>query len=200
MQRDYKFWAGVGLALMSFAPDSLGVPDGLRSVLFFLGVGLVAVSGIGAAIVRWGGAPREQPPERPAEVNPASNVMATRTAFDSIQSIKTLPTSLGGNDVLRLGTLATLRRGAPYSLGMITLELDTVAMRYPSRADGKIAVEDLTVTKGSRATYVFDAAENKRHEISVAGRTYIVTLLESKRLDTPGVNKPIEWVFGITEK
>ena len=124
----------------------------------------------------------------------------TRTAYDAIQSIKTLPTSLGGNDVLRLGTLATLRRRAPYSLEMVTLVLDAVPMHLPGRADDKITVEDLSVTTGHLVTYVFDTAENKRHEISVAGRTYIVTLLESKKLDTPNHSNPIEWVFGITEK
>jgi hypothetical protein len=129
-----------------------------------------------------------------------SAIRVTRTAFDEAQSISTLPSSLGGKHFLRLGNMATLRLGAPYSLEVVTLRLDATPMRLPDRKDESIAVEDFTITKGSAIEYTFDTTKNKRHEITVVGRTYIVTLLESRKLDTPNFAKPIEWVFGITEK
>jgi hypothetical protein len=73
-------------------------------------------------------------------------------------------------------------------------------MRLPDHKNEHIAVEGFTITKGSATAYTFDTAKNRRHEIAVAGRTYVVTLLEAKELDTPHVANPIEYVFGITEK
>ena len=123
-----------------------------------------------------------------------------RTAFDETQSINILPSSLGGKHLLRLRNLATLRLGAPYSLEMVTLRQDATPTRLPDIENESITVEDLTITKGSATEYTYDIIKNKRHEIAVAGRAYIVTLLEARKLNTPHIANPIEYVFGITEK
>jgi len=47
--------------------------------------------------------------------------------------------------------------------------------------------------------YLFDVDQNKRREITVAGRMFLVTLLEVRRLSMAAVD-PIEYVFGISEK
>jgi len=133
-------------------------------------------------------------------IESSSGATVVRTAFDETQRINVLPPTLGGNDVLKLGNLAILRLGMPYSLEMVTLHLDATPMRLPDGKNEKITVEGLTITKGGTTKYTFDTAKNKRHEIVVAGRTYIVTLLESKKLDIPKVSNAKEWVFGITEK
>ena len=153
-------------------------------------IGLAVLSAVWLVLLG-GAAVRYQSPQ---------HTVVTRTAFDETQSIKVLPPSLGGNHVLKLGNLATLRLHAPYSLGMTTLVLDAAPITLPDHRDETMAIEGLAITKGSRTAYTFDTTKNKRHEINVAGRTYIVTLMESKRLDVPGVGNPIEYVFGITEK
>jgi hypothetical protein len=48
--------------------------------------------------------------------------------------------------------------------------------------------------------FVFDRGTNKRHEITVEDRTFIVTLQDIIPRQINGVANPLEYVFGISEK
>jgi hypothetical protein len=83
---------------------------------------------------------------------------------------------------------------------MVTLILNLVPLQLPDQHNDKISIEGMTFSAsplGSR--YVFDMVHNRR-EISVSGRTFIVTLLEINKLSVPNVAAPLEYVFGISEK
>jgi hypothetical protein len=121
----------------------------------------------------------------------------TRNAFSATQSINTLPHSLGGTRILTLDNVATLSLGVPSSMDMATLFLGP-AVTYPNVQIPGGSIEDRKFMYIEK-TYVFDLT-NRRREVVVAGRTFIVTLLEIKRLDEPRVANPIEYVFGISEK
>jgi hypothetical protein len=170
-----RFWdvvllVGVAVMVFSVVDASLGQISEAKTRRMIALVGMAIFGGgfVGCAIWYFY---QPAPLAKPA----SSGATAIRTAFDETQSIKVLPSSLGGNEVLRLGNLATLRRSVPYSLGMVTLELDVAPMRLPGYRD---SVGDVTIIKGSGSKYTFDTMKNKRHEIAVGGRTYIVTLLE----------------------
>jgi hypothetical protein len=126
-----------------------------------------------------------------------SGVPITHNAFSATQSINTLPHSLGGTEILNLDNVATLSLGAPSSMDMVTLFLG-LATTYPNIRIPGMSIEDRKVMTIEKR-YVFDL-KNRRQEVAVAGRTFIVTLLEIKILDEPRVAKPREYVFGISEK
>jgi hypothetical protein len=112
-----------------------------------------------------------------------------------------LPPSLGGVDYLNLDNIARLRLYVPYSKEYVTLLLDIIPTDLPSRSGSGISVEGAQIYNQSLGVpYVFDKGTQKRHEITVAGRTFVVTLLQIKQLDVPNVAKPLEYVFGISEK
>jgi hypothetical protein len=126
--------------------------------------------------------------------------MLVRNAFSQTQRIKVMPPSLGGNEVLTLDNVATLRLFMPHSTSMITLILDIVPVKLPDQHTDKLSIEGMTFSTSPQGSqYVFDMVQNRR-EISVAGRTFIVTLLEINKLSVPNVAAPIEYVFGISEK
>jgi hypothetical protein len=124
-----------------------------------------------------------------------------RSAFSQTQSIKVLPPFMGGNMTLTLDNVATLRLHLPYSMQMLTLLLDVVPMDMRVVHNENIQVQGAQgYFHSGAATYTFDAQQRKRQEITVADRTFIVTLLKIGRLDISGVANPIEYVFGISEK
>lgn len=127
--------------------------------------------------------------------------ISVRNFFSDTQSIKILPSSLGGNDSLNLDNVATLQVHVPYTENSITLLLDVVTTELPSISTESMTVEGVT-TYNHRlgATYFFDTAEHKRHNISVGNRTFVVTLLGVKMLDVPNVPVAREYEFGISEK
>jgi hypothetical protein len=129
-----------------------------------------------------------------------SAVSVIRNAFSSTQSIKILPPSLGGNDTLTLANVATLLLGPYYTAFGVTLFLDTPALRLPDKQTAGISIEGARLSPYMGKSYTFDMVQNQRQEVVVAGRTFIVTLMEVKKLEVPKVATPFEYVFGISEK
>jgi hypothetical protein len=114
-------------------------------------------------------------------------------AFSDVQRIEALPSALGGNDVLRLDNLATLRLTAPYSLSSVTLILDTTPVKFPNQKKSGAEFQDAQIYSWDpKNVFYFDGEKNHRREITVGGRTFIVTFLQAEKLDVPGVANPIE--------
>jgi hypothetical protein len=133
---------------------------------------------------------------------PLSVTQTVRRAFSQTQSIKVLPPMLGGNIALKLDNVATMRLHAPYSLNLVTLILDAVPVDVSvSHNKPGLSIDGAQgcVHRGTEV-YTFDIDQNKRREVTVAGRTFILTLLEVRRLSMAGVANPLEYVFGISEK
>jgi hypothetical protein len=132
------------------------------------------------------------------QVNCATTgTIVTRPAFKSIQAID----NLGTNDTLHLDDLATLTLFAPYSLMSVTLIFDVTAIHLPNTQIGPYLFKDRHfLPHDPHDEYLFDIDVNKRREFAVKGRTFIVTLLHTKKLDTPNYANPIEWEFGISEQ
>jgi hypothetical protein len=132
---------------------------------------------------------------------PQTATQTIRQAFSETQSIKVLPPFLGGNMNLRLDNVAILRLHTPYSMKFVTLVLDVVPMDMSVNISPGISINGAQgYFHSPSAEYLFDVDQNKRREITVAGRIFVVTLLEVKRLSMAGVANPIEYVFGISEK
>jgi len=130
-----------------------------------------------------------------------SSTLTVRNAFSQTQSIKNLPPSLGGNSILKLDNVATLKLHNPYSMSSVTLLLDVVPIDISIQHGPGMSIEGAKRSSLSGTVqYVFDVEQHKRREIAVAGRTFIVTLLEVKKLSMANVSNAIEWVFGISEK
>jgi hypothetical protein len=128
-------------------------------------------------------------------------VQSVRNLFSEQQSIKVLPPSLGGNDVLNLNNLATLKLHVPYSEQGVTLLLDVVPEEHPPVKNENFSVEGIRIyNHASGEKFFFDKEENKRKEITIGDRTFVVTLLKIKKLDFKNVAEPFEFVFGISEK
>jgi hypothetical protein len=132
---------------------------------------------------------------------PQPSSVLVRNAFSDTQRIKELSPSLDGNSVLTLDNVATLCGPVPPSSDtMITLVLNLVPLKFADRHDKDLSVEGLTLGLSEGGSqFTFDMAHN-RQIISVAGRSFIVTLLGINKLKVPDVTKPIEYVFGISEK
>jgi hypothetical protein len=76
----------------------------------------------------------------------------------------------------------------------VTLMLDTVPMDISVQHIPGVEVQDAkTYSHAATTPYSFDVDQNKRQEITVADRTFIVTLLGVKA-------NPIEYVFGVSDK
>lgn len=83
----------------------------------------------------------------------------------------------------------------------VTLLLGVVPTALPDKHTEALTVEGLQYydhTAGS--PYVFDTNKNQRHEISLGGRTFIVSLQKVIKLDVPEVPGAIEYQFGISER
>jgi hypothetical protein len=133
--------------------------------------------------------------------SPRSTTQTVRQAFSETQSIKALPPFLGGNMNLRLDNVAILRLHVPYSMKSVTLVLDVVPMDMSINVSPGISLDGAQgYFHGPSSEYLFDVDQNKRREITVASRTFVVTLLEVRRLSMAGVANPIEYIFGISEK
>jgi hypothetical protein len=173
---------------LSFSSATTGRPFLLPAALINLGLCLVALGFVWHFSLT-------------APVQSASKVQTVRKAFSETQSIKTLPPFLGGNDTLRLDNVATLHLYVPYSDNSITLVLDASPVRLPDQNNDGVAIQGAhTFTHDTKDEIAFDVGVNKRREITVGDRTFVVTLLEVRHLATPDVAKPLEFVFGISEK
>jgi hypothetical protein len=181
-------FAGIGLVWASMG-GQLVTPQ--RIILFVVG------AAIGGLLLMALGELLRPSPQAPA---PIAAVSAIRTAFSSTQTISVLPPSLGGNSLLRLDNIATLRLSAPYSASLVTLSLDAAPIIFPDVKNPAIQVEDLKISLGSLRQYTFNVTDKKRQEIVVAGRAFIVTLLEVRKIPKPEMPNALEYVFGISEK
>jgi hypothetical protein len=135
-------------------------------------------------------------------ISPEQTVInSIRNYFSQTQSIRVLPPSLGGIDYLNLDNVARLKLYVPYSANSVTLLLDIVPTSPIVRTSPNVVVEGAQIYNQSLGVqYVFDTGDNKRHEIAVGGRTFVVTLLQINRLGIPNVGNPLEYVFGISER
>lgn len=128
-------------------------------------------------------------------------INSIQNLFSETQSIKVLPPSLGGNDRLNLDNVATLKLHVPYSDNSVTLLLDVVVITLPSNTEGPIKTEGVkSYNHNSGTIYLFDIINNKRHEITISDRTFVVTLFSINKLDVPNVSYAIEYEFGISER
>jgi len=135
-------------------------------------------------------------------ISPEQTIITTiRVFFSQTQSIKTMPSFLGGIDNLNLDNLARLKLHIPYSLSEVNLILDVIPRTADVKTSPGVSVTDAQIYDHTRgAIFHFDTGKDKRHEIRIAGRTFVVTLLQIKRLDVAPVANPLEFVFGISEK
>jgi hypothetical protein len=125
----------------------------------------------------------------------------TRNAFSERQSIILLPPDQGGNDILRLDNVGTLRRHVPFSLDKITLLLNVASLKLPDQRGLNFNIFDMNIyNHKSGKEFLFDRDKNQSHEITVSGRTFTVTLFKVTKLNVPGVAFPVEYSFGISEK
>ena len=85
-------------------------------------------------------------------------------------------------------------------MSFVTLLLDVVPMDAAVKHGPDIQVEGAQIYYGKREKFLFDADRNNRKEITVAGRCFVVTLLQINKLQIANVANPIEYVFGISEK
>lgn len=156
--------------------------------LQFIGLALLVIGGI----FSWVG----------FVISPQQTIISSiRSLFSQTQSIKVLPSSLGGNSTLNLDNIATLILHVPYSMDSVTLLLDVVPVVFPDRYSNLITIEDAQYYNQSNGKqYVFDTGKNKRHEIDIGGRIFIVTLLKIIKLNVAKVSNAIEYQFGISEK
>ena len=125
-----------------------------------------------------------------------------RAAFSATESIKLWAPSLGGNETLDLDNVAILRVVGPAASNQITLALDTVPVRLKDmEIPGKIKIESPQFQiRDPSKEYPFDGDKNKRHEIEIGGRTFIVVLKDIFPRTIEGVADPTEYVFGISER
>ncbi len=117
------------------------------------------------------------------------------------------PQFLGGNMVLDLDNLATLTAWPPPTRERVTLMLHFIAVP-PAMECVSVTKEGCENLRNSNVfkvvtshgpIYSFDT-NHPRHEIPVAGRTFVVTLKEINNVDIAGLSHPFEVVFGISEK
>jgi hypothetical protein len=130
-----------------------------------------------------------------------SPIPTVRTAFSATESIKMWPPFLGGTEMLNLDNVAVLR-ALTETNDQITFALNSVPirMRDIDTPDLKIQGAQFHIIKGDTPEYLFDRDKNKRHEITVEGRTFVVILQDIVPRDIPNVASPIEYIFGISEK
>jgi hypothetical protein len=134
--------------------------------------------------------------------NVAGNkIVEEKKLFSSTQSIRMLPPSLGGNNVLSLDNAGVLRSHVPYSENSIALLLDVVTIAMPSRTEQESVSEGIEYyNQNTGEVYVFDTDKNKRHRIVLGTRIFTVTLLKINLLKASNVPNAIEYQFGISEE
>lgn len=135
-------------------------------------------------------------------ISPQQTIInSIRLLFSETQSIKFLPTALGGNDTINLDNIATLKLYVPSSIDRVTLLLDVVPIALPDKQTDFFKVEDAqSYNQTTGVTYVFDTNKNRRHEITLKNRTFIVTLQKIRKLKVENIPGALEYQFGISEK
>jgi hypothetical protein len=118
--------------------------------------------------------------------------------YSSKQTIKNIPTSVGGNDTLNLDNAGTLRTDVsePETASEITLIQNATPMKFPDKDLPGVKVRDLQVytSAPNQKKFKFSFNNQTSHDVQASGRTFVVTLMEIKNYDVP------EYEFGISEK
>jgi hypothetical protein len=131
--------------------------------------------------------------------NPTFHAHAAHAKFSAICELTTLPSYMGGQSVIDLDSVATLRLSPPYSIDSATLALDPVPMRQPDAILPGAEFRDIQVTAGRSKRFSFDTGQNKRHTMEAGGKVFIVTLRETEALSVEGVANPLKFVFAVKE-
>lgn len=125
----WAFWGGIAIMLL-IAIDTacLSFWHPRASTALFFNVGLLALAAAGISQT----APLIEPS--------VSKIQTIRQAFSSTQSIKLWPPFLGGNEIIHLDNVATLRALLPLN-DRITLALNIVPIRFKDLRAPNIEVE-----------------------------------------------------------
>jgi hypothetical protein len=133
--------------------------------------------------------------EKPVTLTDLKELLAGASShhYSSKQTIRMLPSYLGGNDSLNLDNAGTLKLAPGPEIALIQ---DVVPLKFPDKKTSKFEIADMQiyVNPPDQKRYVFDINDRKQHEIHAGSRTFIVTLLEVRDFD------PKEYEFGISEK
>lgn len=120
--------------------------------------------------------------------------------FSATQEVNNLPPPLGGNQVLSLAGVATLRLHVPYSEVEVTMRLDAVPQMLGVQASEGIEVTGAQIVRGKANSLRFDTQEHKRHILDVAGSVFVVTLLEVDPRPMEGIGKAMRYKFSVVER
>lgn len=86
-------------------------------------------------------------------ISPEQTIITTiRAYFSQTQSIKTMPTFLGGVDNLNLDNLARLKLHVPYSLSEVNLILDVIPRSVEVKTTPGVSVADGQIYDHTRGT------------------------------------------------
>ena len=120
-----------------------------------------------------------------------SGVLRTKPLYNSTQEIITYPPSMGGRSSMNLDNIASLDLLTADKGDQITLVLNATTLTLPNAE----------IITGQHPEFVFDSGANKRHQIQVEARKFLVTLLHVEAHPTPNFGwTPKVFVFGISEK
>lgn len=124
----------------------------------------------------------------------------TRALYSATQNIRLWPPSLGGNDILKLDNLVTLKTGVLYDERSITMLLAVVPIEEESIENQSFRAEGIQkIYHKFNQKYIFDIFDQKTHRISYGGRDFLVTLNKIRKIPIKGVSLALEYEFGISE-
>jgi hypothetical protein len=133
----------------------------------------------------------------PSKAESGVSTVSTRSAFSATESLRVLPPGMVGKEKINLDNLAVLRLSMPSNGDVVTLIVAPVVTNIPANS-GTLGGQVFT---GYSQTLTFDRFKNKRHEVPIEGRTFIVTLLEINQISEPAyLAWSKEYVFGVSEK
>ncbi len=121
--------------------------------------------------------------------------------FSQTQTIRLMPTGMGGNRTLYLDDVGTMTTFAPTTGSMITMLVDAPFVHLPDVTNGTahISNHEFGMSRGPLHELVFDLWGSRQHEVTVSGHVFSVKLIAIRRLQINAVN-PDEYVFGVREK
>ncbi|MDG1708115.1 MAG: hypothetical protein P8H03_05100 [Emcibacteraceae bacterium] len=128
------------------------------------------------------------------------NVNQLPPKFSEEQTVNTLPPHLGGKDRLNLGNIGSLLRLVPCNNEMVTMAVDAVPINYPDKVTPNMEVRNLNIMSGPLERIEFNNGVNKRHNIDVDGKVFVVTLIKTEVLEVKNVNNAVSYTFNIAER
>ncbi len=120
--------------------------------------------------------------------------------FNLEQTISNFPTINGQLSALKLGGLAIMTLGAPYSMTGVTMVLDVTPISLGRGTFDGAEMQNATLTLGNSKDLYFDTGENKRQIIAIAGSIFIVTLIGIYATPRHDFSRPLQFVFSVVEK